>query len=55
MTYLYRGGPPPPDPIERADANSDCIITVGDVVHLVDYLYRLGPPPKCCWLHEWAP
>jgi|GEM_PF-1315804 len=55
MTYLYKGGPPPPDPIERADANSDCIITVGDVVHLVDYLYRLGPPPKCCWLHEWSP
>jgi hypothetical protein len=54
-TYLYRGGPPPPDPIERADANNDCVITVGDMVYLIDYLYRLGPPPKCCWLHEWSP
>jgi hypothetical protein len=55
MTYLYRGGPPPPDPIERADANNDCVITVGDMVCLIDYLYRSGPPPKCCWLHEWTP
>ena len=27
------------------DANADGVVTVGDMVHLVNYLYRLGPAP----------
>jgi hypothetical protein len=52
ITYLYKGGPPPPDPFERGDVNNDCmIIDLGDVVYLIDYVYYGGPAPVCCWIH----
>jgi hypothetical protein len=51
-SYLYSGGPPPVDPIERGDANDDRQIGAGDVVRLIDYLFRGGGRPECCWLHE---
>ena len=49
VTYLYKGGPEPVAPIERADASNDCLVDVADVVYLVAYLYQSGPPPECCW------
>ena len=52
ISYLFRGGPPPQDPIERGDANNDCVISGADVNYLIEYLYREGEPPECCWLHE---
>jgi N-acetylmuramoyl-L-alanine amidase len=49
LTYLYRGGFPPPDPILRGDANNDCCISGADPVYLSTYLFRYGSPPECCW------
>jgi hypothetical protein len=49
LSYLFRGGPPPEDPIERADANNDCSIGAEDITYLLAYLFRNGPPPECCW------
>jgi hypothetical protein len=54
-SYLFYSppGPPPPEPIERADANNDCQLNVSDVVYLINYKYAQppGPPPECCWIH----
>ena len=52
QSYLFGSGPPPPDPIERADANNNCLIDLGDVVYILNYLFKSGPPPRCCWLRE---
>jgi hypothetical protein len=51
ISYLYKGGPLPPNPIERADVNNSCAVELGDVVYLLNYLYKNGPRPKCCWIH----
>jgi len=51
VTYLYSGGPPPPDPIERADANNDCLVNSADITYLINYLFGNGPLPECCWIH----
>lgn len=50
--YLFRGDPPPVDPIERGDANNDCVIDMGDIIYLINYLYYGEASPKCCWIHE---
>jgi hypothetical protein len=52
ISYLFRGGPPPCDPIERADANNDCVIGGSDVNYLIEYLLGGGDRPECCWIHE---
>ncbi|OGC83626.1 MAG: hypothetical protein A2W07_04250 [candidate division Zixibacteria bacterium RBG_16_43_9] len=31
------------------DANSDGIVSVGDVVWLINYLFKGGPAPNPCW------
>lgn len=49
ISYLYKGGPPPPDPFERGDVNNDCLIDLGDILYLTSYLYHGGPYPECCW------
>ncbi len=54
LNYLFGGGAPPVDPIERGDVNNDCTIDMGDVVYLLSYLYEnyppgVIPPPECCW------
>jgi hypothetical protein len=46
ISYLYRGGPPPPA-TAVGDANCDGIVDVGDVVRLIGYLYKGEPPPSC--------
>jgi hypothetical protein len=53
INYLSSGGPPPPEPIKRADANNDCEVNMSDVVYLINYKYLVppGPPPECCWIH----
>jgi hypothetical protein len=48
--YVYRDGPRPPAPIERADVNNDCVVGMGDVVYLIGYAWRGGPSPVCCWI-----
>ena len=52
VSYLYNqeGHDPPPDPIERADANNDCEVDIADVIYLVNYLFVHGPPPECGWI-----
>ncbi|MGB8656275.1 MAG: dockerin type I domain-containing protein [Candidatus Zixiibacteriota bacterium] len=50
-SYLFRGGPPPANPIERGDANNSCVVDAGDIVYLCNYLMAGGPAPKCCWIH----
>ena len=52
ISYLYKGGDPPPDPYERGDVNNDCLIDLGDVLYLTSYLYSGGPYPECCWIHD---
>jgi len=49
--YLYKGGPPPYDPIERADVNNNCAVEIGDIVYLISYSYKNGPRVECCWIH----
>ena len=49
ISYLHRGGPPPPDPYLRGDANNNCEVEPGDVVYLIAYCFRDGPPAECCW------
>ncbi len=49
ISYLYKGGLPPEDPIERGDANNDCQINLGDLTYLIAYFYRGGYCPECCW------
>ena len=42
ITYLFKGGPPPPNPID-ADVDGSPGINVGDVFQLISYRY----PPFC--------
>jgi hypothetical protein len=51
VNYVLAGGPPPPDPIERADANNDCVVNSADIAYLINYSFCGGPPPECCWIH----
>jgi hypothetical protein len=51
ITYLYKNGPRPSDPIERADVNNNCTVDIGDIAYLISYLYKSGPPVVCCWIH----
>jgi hypothetical protein len=49
--YLCLGESPPPDPIERADANDDCQVDTGDIAALINYIFLGADPPGCCWIH----
>ena len=49
-TYLFQEGPPPHDPIERADVNNDCEVNSGDLIYLATYCFGNGPPPECGWI-----
>jgi hypothetical protein len=53
ISYLFRGGDPPPCPILRGDANLDNAVSAGDVVFLISYLFRGGPSPLCPGI--WGP
>ena len=44
VTY-FKGGGPPPNPIEAGDANGDGITNGLDVIYLVAYFKGVGPPP----------
>ncbi len=30
------------------DANSDELMSIGDVTFLINYIFHSGPPPECC-------
>ena len=51
VSYLFRGGPPPPCP-EQADVDASDPYTnqpnVADLTYLVDFLFRGGPAPPPC-------
>jgi N-acetylmuramoyl-L-alanine amidase len=49
-TYLFQEGPPPPEPIERADVNNDCEVDIADLIYLATYHFCSGPPPECGWI-----
>jgi hypothetical protein len=36
-------------PDKPGDANSDGIVSIGDVVWLINYLFKGGPKPNPCW------
>ncbi|MEW5925529.1 MAG: dockerin type I domain-containing protein, partial [Candidatus Zixiibacteriota bacterium] len=44
INYLYKGGPPPPDP-NNGDPNGSCNVNILDVTYLIGYLYKSGPAP----------
>ena len=44
--YLYKNAPPP-DPLERGDADCNGVVDIGDVIYLINYLFRGGPVPPC--------
>lgn len=46
ISYLYKGGPPPPSP-NLADVNSTGSINLLDITYLINYLYKGGPSPFC--------
>ena len=46
ISYIFRGGPPPPH-MEAADVNNDNKTNVGDSVYLISYIFRGGPAPNC--------
>jgi len=48
ISYLYKNGPPPPEPLLRADCNNNCQVELGDVVCMISTLYKNGPLPLCC-------
>ncbi len=44
ITYLYKGGEPPPV-AWQADPNNDCDINIFDITYLISFLYKDGPAP----------
>jgi len=46
ISYLYKAGPAPIQPVE-ADVNNSGAIELLDVSHMVRYLYKGGTPPTC--------
>ncbi len=46
ISYIFRGGPPPPC-LQEGDANGDGTINVGDAIYLINYKMRGGPAPIC--------
>ncbi len=44
--YLYKSAPPP-DPLERGDANCNGVVDIGDIIYLINYLFKGGPAPTC--------
>jgi hypothetical protein len=36
-----------PENLETGDANCDQIVTLGDVVYILDYLFKGDPAPFC--------
>ncbi|KPJ65928.1 hypothetical protein AMJ44_09240 [candidate division WOR-1 bacterium DG_54_3] len=47
INYLFKGGPPPSWPLNRADCNGDGVVNSADVVCMIDYLFKGGPDPNC--------
>jgi hypothetical protein len=47
LSYLYRGGPPPPDS-KDADVTCDDVINVEDAIVIINYLFRYGLQVSCC-------
>ena len=45
INYIFRGGPPPPAPCDRADVNDDGLVDISDSVYLVNFVYQGGPQP----------
>jgi len=50
--YYLEGGPPPPDPIWRANANGDYVIDLSDVIYLAKFKLTGGPQPHGCGFYE---
>ncbi len=46
VDYLFRGGPPPPDP-QVANIDQYPGVNVADLTYLVAYLFQNGPEPVC--------
>lgn len=44
--YLYKNAPPP-DLLERGDANCDGVVDIGDVIFLTNYLFKGESAPFC--------
>jgi len=47
INYLFKGGPPPSWPLNRADCNGDGTVNSADVVCMINYLFKGGPNPNC--------
>jgi len=47
INYLFKFGPDPMWPINRADVNNDEVINSADIVYLINYLFKAGPSPVC--------
>jgi hypothetical protein len=45
LSYFHGGGPPPPEPLNRADCNGNCVVNGVDAIYLVQYLREEGGPP----------
>jgi hypothetical protein len=48
IDYLYRAGPPPPDP-PRADMNCDDVVDVEDVIIMINTIFRDAGSLDCCF------
>ncbi|MDD4052249.1 MAG: dockerin type I repeat-containing protein [candidate division Zixibacteria bacterium] len=46
ISYIFRGGASPANPLWRGNANGDRAINVGDAVYIVNYIFRQGPRPR---------
>ncbi|MGB8657881.1 MAG: dockerin type I repeat-containing protein [Candidatus Zixiibacteriota bacterium] len=47
VSYLFKNGPPPRCPINRADCNSDGVVDAGDIIALINYLFKHTYVLKC--------
>ncbi len=48
QAWLKSEGPPPPDPLSRADANCSGTVNGLDVTYIANY-FKGGPAPGCCF------
>ena len=46
ISYIFRGGASPADPLWRSNPNGDNGINIADAVYLVSYIFRGGPRPQ---------
>jgi len=46
ISYIFRGGASPVDPLWRSNPNGDSSINIADAVYLVSFIFRSGPHPQ---------